>query len=116
MEMAISIISLDVSVITGGFALYSFFWTASRDRKQATLDAYNNLQKQALDHLNHYMPKAIEDIALHPRSTNTKRSVPTWRELSISALASTAGSTIVRWCMIWRMDTWTEPSKTESNP
>ena len=72
METALSIISLVVSIITGGFALYTFFWTARRDRKQATLDAYNRLQEQALDHLNHYMPKAIEDIALHPRSDEYK--------------------------------------------
>lgn len=37
METTLSIVSLVVSVITGGFALYTFFWTAQRDRKQATL-------------------------------------------------------------------------------
>lgn len=59
-------------MITGIFALGTFFWTASRDRKQATLDAYNALQEQALDHLNHYMPKAMEEIAKQPRSDEYK--------------------------------------------
>ena len=72
METTLSIVSLIISVITGGFALYTFFWTAARDRKQATLDAYNALQEQALDHLNHYMPKMIEEIAAHPRSDEYK--------------------------------------------
>ena len=72
METTLSIVSLVVSVITGGFALYTFFWTAQRDRKQATLEAYNRLQEQVLDHLNHYMPKTIEEIALHPRSDEYK--------------------------------------------
>lgn len=72
METALSIISLVVSVITGGFALFTFFWTAARDRKQSTIDDYNRLQEQALDHLNHYMPKDIEEIARHPRSEEYK--------------------------------------------
>ena len=49
METILSIIALVISVISGGFALYTFIWTARRDRKQATLDAYNTLQEQALD-------------------------------------------------------------------
>ena len=47
METALSIIAMIISVISGGFALYTFFWTAARDRQQATLDAYNQLQQQA---------------------------------------------------------------------
>ena len=63
METALSIIAIILSVISGGFVLYSFAWTAQRDRKQATLDAYNLLQEQALDHLNYYMPAQIVEIA-----------------------------------------------------
>ena len=68
METILSIIAIVLSVISGGFAFYTFIWTASRDRKQATLDAYNQLQEQALDHLNYYRPAEIADIAEDPRS------------------------------------------------
>lgn len=73
METAISIIAIIISVISGGFALYSFAWTAQRDRKQATLDAYNLLQEQALDYLNYYMPTQIIEIAKNPRSDEYKK-------------------------------------------
>ena len=68
METILSIIAIVLSVISGGFTFYTFIWTASRDRKQATLDAYNQLQEQALDHLNYYRPAEIADIAEDPRS------------------------------------------------
>ena len=51
METILSIIAIVLSVISGGFSLYSFVWTARRDRKQATLDAYNQLQEQGMDTL-----------------------------------------------------------------
>lgn len=73
METILSIIAILISVISGGFALYTFFWTAARDRKQATLDAYNQLQEQALDHLNCYMPAAIKEIAKDRRSEEYKK-------------------------------------------
>ena len=73
METTLSVIAIIISVISGGFALYSFVWTAGRDRKQATLDAYNLLQKQALDHLNYYTPAQIAEIAKNPRSDEYKK-------------------------------------------
>ena len=73
METALSIVAIVISVISGGFALYSFIWTVRRDRKQATLDAYNLLQEQALDHLNYYMPTQIAEIAENPRSEEYKK-------------------------------------------
>ena len=73
METILSIIAIVLSVISGGFAFYTFIWTASRDRKQATLDAYNQLQEQALDHLNYYRPAEIADIAEDPRSQAYKK-------------------------------------------
>ena len=73
METILSIIAIVLSVISGGFAFYTFIWTASRDRKQATLDAYNQLQEQALDHLNYYRPAEIADIAEAPRSQAYKK-------------------------------------------
>ena len=72
METILSIIAIVLSVISGGFTFYTFVWTAQRDRKQATLDAYNLLQEQALDHLNHYRPQAIAEIAKNPRADEYK--------------------------------------------
>lgn len=62
METTLSIIAIVLSVISGGFAFYTFIWTARRDRKQATLDAYNLLQEQALDRLNEYTGAEIKRI------------------------------------------------------
>lgn len=73
METILSVIAIVISVLTGGFAAYTFYWTARRDRQQATLDAYNQLQKQALDHLNYYMPTQIKEIAKNPRSEEYKK-------------------------------------------
>lgn len=61
-----------MSVISDGFAFYTFLWTAHRDRKQATLDAYNRLQEEVLDHLSHYRPSEIREIAGDPRSESYK--------------------------------------------
>ena len=63
MENLLSVIAIVLSLVSGGFSLYSFFWTARRDRRQSTLDAYNQLQCQALDHLNYYTPSQIKEIA-----------------------------------------------------
>lgn len=73
METILSIIAIVISVISGGFALYTFFWTAARDRQQATLDAYNQLQEQALDHLNLYRPSNIKEIVKDRRSEEYKK-------------------------------------------
>lgn len=73
METVISIIALVLSVVSGVFAMATFWWTARRDRRQATLEAYNQLQEQALDHLNFYMPAAIREIAQNPRSEEYKK-------------------------------------------
>lgn len=59
-------------MISGGFAFYTFLWTAHRDRKQAALDAYNRLQEEGLDLLNHYRPSEIREIAGDPRSESYK--------------------------------------------
>ena len=53
--------------------MYTFFWTAARDRQQATLDAYNQLQEQALDHLNLYRPSNIKEIVKDRRSEEYKK-------------------------------------------
>ena len=73
METALSIAAFAVSLLSSAFALYTFIWTRQRDRKQATLEAYNRLQEQVLDDLNHYMPKDMEEIAKNPRSETYRR-------------------------------------------
>lgn len=73
METVLSIIAIVLSVASGGFSLYSFFWTAKRDRRQATLDAYNQLQEQSLDYLNYYTPSQIAEIAKNPRTEDYKK-------------------------------------------
>lgn len=62
METALSVVAIAISLISGGFALYTFFWTAKRDRKQATLEAYNRLQTEVFDNLNLYKPAEIRSI------------------------------------------------------
>ena len=62
MEITLSIIAIVISLISGVFALYTFIWTAQRDKKQATLDAFNTLQEQALDVLNEYTGAEIKHI------------------------------------------------------
>lgn len=44
MDTALSVAALVVSLFSAGFTLYTFIWTKVRDRKQATLEAYNRLQ------------------------------------------------------------------------
>lgn len=68
METALSIIAIVLSVLSAGFSLYSFIWTARRDRKQATLDAYNTLQNEVFDRINLYKPAQIAEIVKHPTS------------------------------------------------
>ena len=51
MEIGLSIAALVISILSGAFSLYTFLWTAKRDRKQATLEAYNRLQAEVFDHV-----------------------------------------------------------------
>lgn len=71
-ETFLSITALVISLLSAIFTGYTFFWTAARDQKQATLDAYNQLQEQALDYLNHYTPGNIREIAKDRRSEQYK--------------------------------------------
>ena len=61
-EMILSVIAAAISVVTFLFSLYTFSWTAKRDKKQATLDAYNRLQNEVFDKLNLYSPAQINEI------------------------------------------------------
>jgi len=72
MEIALSVIALVISVMSGIFALVSFLWTAARDRKQATLEAYNRLQAEVFDPINTYSPEEIEVICEDTKSMEYK--------------------------------------------
>jgi hypothetical protein len=72
METALSIIAIVISVLSGCFTIYAFIWNVNRDRKQATLDAYNCLQNEALDKMNLFMPSDIREIANDPKTDKYK--------------------------------------------
>lgn len=72
MEIALSVIALVISVMSGIFALVSFLWTAARDRKQATLEAYNRLQAEVFDPINTYSPEEVEEICEDTKSMEYK--------------------------------------------
>ena len=69
----IDLITISFSVIAAIFSLITYRKSIVHDRQQATLDAYNQLQEQALDHLNYYMPAAIKEIAKDRRSEEYKK-------------------------------------------
>lgn len=72
MEMVLSIIAVIISLLSGGFAVYVFFWTSIRDRKQATLEVYNRLQAEVFDFLNTYTPSEIGNICEDTKSVEYK--------------------------------------------
>lgn len=55
------------------FSLYTYRKALVHDRKQATLDAYNQLQSQALDYINYYKTCEIKEIASNRRSEEYKK-------------------------------------------
>lgn len=69
----VDLITIAFSVIAAVFSLITYRKSIVHDRQQATLDAYNQLQEQALDHLNYYVPTQIAEIAKDPRSEEYKK-------------------------------------------
>lgn len=69
----VDFITLFLSIIATVFSVVTYRNSIIHDRRQATLDAYNQLQEQALDHLNYYMPSEIVEIAKNPRSEEYKK-------------------------------------------
>ncbi len=72
MELYISIFAAAVSLLALAFSVPTYIIGLRRQRKQATLDAYNTLQKEALDKLNTYTKKQIAEISENPRSEEYK--------------------------------------------
>ena len=69
----VDLITIAFSVIAAVFSLITYRKSIVHDRQQATLDAYNQLQEQALDHLNYYVPTRVAEIAKDPRSEEYKK-------------------------------------------
>ena len=67
------IITIVVSIGAAGFAVFTWRTSVKHDRKVATIDAYNQLQEQALDKLYVYMPKEIKELARNRRKEEYKQ-------------------------------------------
>lgn len=68
----LNVLTLVFSVISIVFSVFTYYKSVIHDRKQATIDAFNRLQEQALDKLNLYEPAKIREIAKAPRSGEYK--------------------------------------------
>ena len=72
-ELILSIIASIFSTCSVAFAVATFFWTIKKDRKQATLEAYNRLQAEVFDNLNKYKPGEIQEMCSDNKSEEYKR-------------------------------------------
>lgn len=68
----VSVLSIVVAAAAFIFNIITNYKSAVRARKQATLDAFNALQNQALDELNSYPTNEIEEIIKDKHSENYK--------------------------------------------
>ncbi len=57
-------------------SVYTYIAGLRRERRQATIDAYNQLEKEALDKVYFYSAKEVEEIANNPKK-------PEYKELSL---------------------------------
>lgn len=74
MELYISLLSIAVAVISLVFAICTYIKGVIHNRKQSTLDAFNVLQEQALDELNNYTTKDIQQ-ALDNNDKDTMKTI-----------------------------------------
>ncbi len=72
MELYISITAALISIVSFGFSVWIYYAGLRRQRKQATLDAFNILQGQVLDKLNTYTKTGVREIAKNPRAEEYK--------------------------------------------
>ena len=72
MELIIAVVSSLIALVSMEFSIITYKNTASYDRKQATLEAYNRLQEEVFDSINSYTPKDIADICMNSKSTEYK--------------------------------------------
>lgn len=71
-ELIVSTCAAVLSLFSLGVTIFIYYAGLLRERKQATLDAYNTLQREALDKLNTYTKKQIAEISENPRSAEYK--------------------------------------------
>lgn len=72
MELYISIISIIISVISVGVSIAIYCYGIRREKREATLEAFNVLQEKVFDRLNHYRKYDIDEIADDVRSPDYK--------------------------------------------
>ena len=68
----IALSALLFSVLSMVGSAFVYYTGRQRERRTATLNAFNVLQEQVLDHLNLYTRKRVEEIAASPRSEEYK--------------------------------------------
>ena len=68
----LSLLALGVSVFSVASSTVVYVTGRQRERRTATLNAFNVLQEQVLDHLNLYTRKRVEEISASPRSEEYK--------------------------------------------
>lgn len=73
MELLLSILAILISLTSVVVSVAIYMLGISRDRKQATLDAFNILQEQAFDKLNQYTFAEIRAICDNWQDTIAKR-------------------------------------------
>lgn len=72
MELYISIFATVISFVSLGISIWIYNAGLKRQRRQATLDAFNTLQSQVLDKLNPYTKTTVREISQNPRSEEYK--------------------------------------------
>ncbi len=72
MELYLSIFAAIVSIASFLFSLITYYFDVINTRYQATLNAYDRLQNQALDKLNTYSKKQITEISYDPKALEYK--------------------------------------------
>lgn len=72
MELYISIAALITSIVSIVVSVAIYCLGIQREKKQATLDAFNLLQTQVLDRLNYYRKYDIDEIAEDVHSADYK--------------------------------------------
>lgn len=72
MELYISIAALVASIVSIIVSIVIYYRGVMREKKQATLDAFNLLQEQVLDRLNYYRKYDIDEIADDVHSADYK--------------------------------------------
>ena len=72
MEAIIPYISFAFSIGSVVLSLITFVWTVKRDKKQATFDAFNRLQDEVFDKINHLSKTKVKEIAANPTEYSAK--------------------------------------------